>query len=369
MKHCRTLLIGALLAVLTAPGTRATGDDGTQAPRNNRLPVWWQSEEFTPLATEWNAPPAEVLHHESSYGHWRLPEIPPGSVGIDRHFNLPTNAQVRRKMLLFAFEPILPTRPWHTIGMNAGSSRDLPGLRMQIPAFFHGDQIMGPYSIGEPNFEPKAYPIKIPVFRHLYESINPESMDFELFAMPNRVNRQHKQLETTGTLFYPEPERLGMIQNTIWSHLQHLKRDPVLVFPDSHLSVYEGEWLWPSTEPASHLFSADHVSLQMPANELERLRRVISDFLRGHYARNSIMYHMTVQTVGGGRHILTMQVPAERYFPGLKTPNSGLWLFFEGLKFRGPKLAFLGASFFPQETKDALLEAKAIWPAFPTLVS
>ncbi|SPO27281.1 uncharacterized protein UTRI_10398 [Ustilago trichophora] len=367
MKLCRLHLANACIMVLMANHARATnGDRGKLSFRDSLMPVWWRNPKYTPDPNHWNAPPTQVLDDGKRVeisGDTQLPS----SIEVGTHSSLPMREGMRRGPPLYDVVPTLPALPWHPIETVESSSREPPVQRFQIPAFKHGGKSMGPYVIGKPHFEPKPYPIRISVFQHLYELIEPESKDFETFVLRSGQLRPWKQLGTSGNLFYPEPERLGTIQHTIWSYLEHSKLKPKLVAPYSNLPLYEGEWLWPSTELASNMFSTNQGRLQMPAFQLERLRRIISEYLRELDSKGERLHHMEIQTSGGPRHILAVQVPASRFVPELPGSDSELWTFWEGVRFRSLNMAFIGASFFPSETKDILLAEGAIKPAFAAL--
>ena len=315
----------ALLACQAQATIDASGWSSTHDPR---LPVW--------------------EHH---------PEYSPSSIDPNIHSILPFGD---RTLIVEEAAPVLPPQPWIRAQSEASSSQNARGAEFLIPAFRHHDQLLGPYSIGARGFEPKAYPIKISVFQHLYSTGNPASVDFETF-LNARASDLGKQLRTHGNAFRPEPQRLLEIQHTIWTSLKAHGRKPHIVSPEADLPLREGEWLWPPTE-----FTPDQKALQVPEQILQlRYRKSITKRFNSHFLPDPTMYHLTVPTFGANRHILAFPVAAKDYLSHrIPARSSQLWFFFEGMRDGVNKMVFLGASFLPKESERILLQSGTIKPAF-----
>ena len=271
---------------------------------------------------------------------------------------LEANSMQQLHSPLIVAGPILYGTPWTGVQPRSGLYHSNVEVRLEIPQFQHPSpegSLWGPFQVGEWQFEPKAYPLRMPVFRHLYDHVKVSSLDFE-----ELVDRR-RRLTTTGTIFYPEPDRLYAIQVLLWQQLLKLDLRPQRVEPSP--SLLELQWIWPPTA-----FVPSQAGLEIPSILLQRrFRRAIDTRLVTHLLPDPNMFHLEVPTADGGtRHILMTPAKARPHLVmRFSPPRSSFWFFYEGVKHDGvKKLAFLGAMFLPSATEQNLLMAGVIRPAF-----
>ena len=269
-----------------------------------------------------------------------------------------------------AFRPIAPLlrsgpqlnaiswyRPWHRLWYETGEGfqeRDV------IPQFQHpspGGILWGPFRIGQSQFELKPYPLRIPVFEHLYDSYLPFSEEnFEDYELGVRTHSR-------GPIFYPEPQRLFEIQTFLWDKLRESNLRPQKVHPG--LPLLELQWLWPPTEigPGPSDLSMSSYNLR------RRYHRLVDKRFLKHLRPESLLFHLRVPAAEGHyRHILMTETQSGRHvlLPfQYRSLQSSFWFFYQALEYGGNhKLAFLGAMFLPRDALNALLSSRAIRPAF-----
>ncbi len=234
---------------------------------------------------------------------------------------------------------------------------ELYGTTLEIPAF-HTNRKWGPFPIGNERFEPKGYPVKINVFQHLYALPNVRDADYQTFLATDADAASRHTFPTRGSLYYPEPQRLLEIQATIWDTLRNAGRQARQLQD----GLSEGQWLWPPTEIA-----ANNAGLNLPAQLLvQRYRRMPAERWNRHMLPDAKLFHLDVPSIFSNKQILMMEGRTQDHisFP-FDPPDSQLWFFFQGVQQgRERKIAFLGASFLPNEAKQVLLDARTIRPAF-----
>ena len=190
--------------------------------------------------------------------------------------------------------------------------------------------------------------------------------DFETFFDAKQV-----KIHTTGTVFRPEPTLLSAIREHI---LRNLEGRGVAIQQVEHSKpmhaefskLFEGDWLWPPVEEVKDGRGA----LRISTNTLSlRLRETVMNQIRRHHADKKIsLFHVGLIDVNRHpRHILMARIQSAAFVDSQQHPsNSHLWGMFEGMTDRegARKLAFLGATYLPENSEDKLLASNVIFPAF-----
>lgn len=268
-------------------------------------------------------------------------------------------------LAFFPHYPIDTTRPnWIDTWIkpkSEASSSSRNSAKYEIPAFQHPvphGTIWGPLQVGSFLFEPRPYPLRIPVFDHLFPLRPIQSDNFENFLLSNR------RLYTHGNLYLPDPQRLFEIQTTLYDQLQARGIRPQVVVPETGL--WELLWLWPPTK-----VNEARTGLDFPTESLNRrLRKALGARLKTHLITSDSIFHFAMGTTSGGvRHILMMPVYADHFAGIARRPrDSDLYLFYEGVKLDGiSKMALLGAMFLPRTAERALRDGGIITTAFSGL--
>lgn len=247
-------------------------------------------------------------------------------------------------------------RPWVRMHSEPG----LGQTWYAIPAFEHplsSGQIWGPYKIGANLFEPKPYPIQIPVFEHLYRNTQ-----FVNIHPSQLLSIRQTITGASDMIFFPEPQRLWEIQIFLWNKLHAQGISPGLVYPQN--SLYHLQWIWPPT-----ILLEYSNRLQLPESLLRvRIRRGLESRLVSHLLPDPNLYQLAVPTSEGGeRHYLMVPTQNRFHVDMPHSLTSKFWMFYEGVSAQGstrPKVAFLGGLFLPASAERALSASGSIKPAF-----
>ncbi|SJX62653.1 uncharacterized protein SRS1_16551 [Sporisorium reilianum f. sp. reilianum] len=241
-------------------------------------------------------------------------------------------------------------------------SHYIPAVRQEP-----GGQMWGPFGVGMPKFTLQAYPLELPLFKHLYQGAHLEARtpwDFEEFIIDGKFKAAYVR-------FQPDPAMLRAIHTAIWDQLFSEGIEPRPVSTSG--TAVQGDFLWPPVEV-----------VRMPAADLDippsirsqRIRQAISEKMHGHTSSRPRLFHLEVQVQGRIRHVLMVPGRDYRYVHLWRDQDSSqLWLFFEGMrpeffvrKGYSNRLAFLGAMFLPKGAEYVLLQANAVKVAFPSIL-
>lgn len=248
----------------------------------------------------------------------------------------------------------------------------------------------GPLKIGESKFSFHPYPLDLINFEHLYdrEDLIPANFEEMMFedqpVRPGTVNDvRRKRLQTSGTIFRPEPAVLESIQQRIWRTLAEANVRPYRVdSEDPHNVLVEGQYLWPPVDKLGHPVGA----MDIPSNILTlRFRPMVPHRFKVQLKDPSKpvqLFHLEVQSRGLTRHILMSKARSNDFVEHTHAPkDSQLWFFFEGVmqeastgarRLMAPpgakelrrRMAFLGATYLPNKATTVLVRSAVITPAF-----